>query len=168
MSGDKTSLPARLVHQSHQTLNILDLQPVQHRFQRWRQWSRAPLVMGLLTLLLIILFGSYSMLREQVPKSENSVQETELANKTIKCHKPSLRKEWRTLSRSEQVTYTTAVKCLMYSPSIFHADTSFYDDFVFAHSKTGSFSQFFTLCSGILAMASNVYTCLRTSITYKM
>lgn len=61
---------------------------------------------------------------------------------TDKCENPVLRMEWRTLDTSEKATYIRAVQCLMNYPSANHAQTSFYDDMVLAHARTGSFSHY--------------------------
>lgn len=58
------------------------------------------------------------------------------------CHKPSVRKEWRSLNSSSQHAYISAVICLMHHPSIFQEDTSYYDDFIYAHSQTGRYSHY--------------------------
>lgn len=53
-----------------------------------------------------------------------------------------MRKEWRYLNRTVQVEYISAVQCLMNLPSVLKEGTSLYDDFVFGHTKTGSYSHY--------------------------
>ena len=58
------------------------------------------------------------------------------------CQRPPIRKEWRTLSKGEQLEYIGAVSCLMRQPSILNSGTSHYDDFVYAHVQAGSYSHY--------------------------
>lgn len=62
--------------------------------------------------------------------------------KKTSCHKPVVRREWRTLSPAEQLEYIGAVSCLMRQPSIIHLQASLYDDFVYTHTKAGSYSHY--------------------------
>ncbi|KAH8602301.1 hypothetical protein B0O99DRAFT_499777 [Bisporella sp. PMI_857] len=57
-----------------------------------------------------------------------------------RCRSPAIRREWRTLRRSEQLAYITAVSCLRNLPSIRDAEQSLYDDFPYTHSKAGNYS----------------------------
>lgn len=59
-----------------------------------------------------------------------------------RCSSPAIREEWRAMSHSHQAEYISAVKCLMDLPSVFNAKTTLYDDFVYGHSKTGSYSHY--------------------------
>lgn len=86
------------------------------------------LVLGLVTACLLL--GLYW----------TSLNDAVLANP--QCASPSLRREWRTLDPQEQESYISSVQCLMHHPSIFQNGTSYYDDFIFAHSKTGSYSHY--------------------------
>nr|A0A142I737.1 RecName: Full=Tyrosinase-like protein phomQ1'; AltName: Full=Phomopsin biosynthesis cluster protein Q1' [Diaporthe leptostromiformis]AMR44289.1 tyrosinase [Diaporthe leptostromiformis] len=67
---------------------------------------------------------------------------TTTTNPPQQCSTPAVRKEWRSLSPSAQAKYISAVQCLMYLPSVHKEGTTLYDDFVFGHSKTGSYSHY--------------------------
>lgn len=54
-----------------------------------------------------------------------------------KCSNPSIRKEWRLLSTSEQHGYISAVQCLSGRASSFDDGSSRYDDFALAHISEG-------------------------------
>ncbi len=54
------------------------------------------------------------------------------------CAAITVRKEWRALADDEKARYISAVQCLMRHPSMYREGTSYYDDFIFAHSMTGS------------------------------
>ncbi|KAK8041678.1 hypothetical protein PG993_006201, partial [Apiospora rasikravindrae] len=58
------------------------------------------------------------------------------------CRQLHVRREWRTIDVEEKRSYIMAVKCLMAHPSQFVAGTSYYDDFIYAHSKTGVYSHY--------------------------
>jgi hypothetical protein len=64
------------------------------------------------------------------------------SSKSKACENPRLRVEWRTLNTHKQAAYISAVHCLMRLPSKFRKETSSYDDFIFAHSKTGTYSHY--------------------------
>ncbi|KAJ3485641.1 hypothetical protein NLG97_g6771 [Lecanicillium saksenae] len=53
------------------------------------------------------------------------------------CSTPSVRKEWRTLSATEQQSYIDAIKCISEQPSRFQDGTSRHDDFALAHIAEG-------------------------------
>ncbi|KAH9810616.1 hypothetical protein DFH28DRAFT_1132019 [Melampsora americana] len=54
-----------------------------------------------------------------------------------KCQRIRIRKEWRKMSRQEQIDYTTAVKCLTVKPSKLMPGGAYrrYDDFENVHSR---------------------------------
>ena len=58
------------------------------------------------------------------------------------CSNLSIRQEWRTLNFAERTAYISSVQCLMHHPSMFRQGTSYYDDFILAHSLTGSYSHY--------------------------
>jgi len=49
------------------------------------------------------------------------------------CQRPTVRREWRVLSESEQSEFVTAVKCLATKPSKLRNTGSLYDDFAWIH-----------------------------------
>ena len=55
------------------------------------------------------------------------------------CLGPTIRREWRSLSRSEKTDYITAVKCLTKSSSTTPVGGTAHDEFAYVHSKTGSY-----------------------------
>lgn len=101
--------------------------------------------MSLLCLVVLvpsILFYSYYLLRPHNVNYDGSIEGAERIDHIKECHDPMVRKEWRTLDPTTQSAYISAVRCLMHHPSIFLEETSFYDDLIFAHSKTGSYSHY--------------------------
>ncbi|KAJ9223621.1 hypothetical protein DTO169C6_3973 [Paecilomyces variotii] len=57
-----------------------------------------------------------------------------------RCKNPTVRREWRTLDRSEKLAYIEAARCLTESPSTRRSETTIHDDFVFLHSRIGNYS----------------------------
>ena len=53
------------------------------------------------------------------------------------CRYPTIRHEWRSLSREEKSAYLDAVKCLRTLPSRLGLNHTLYDDFPYFHSQTG-------------------------------
>ncbi|KAG4440811.1 hypothetical protein IFR05_003683 [Cadophora sp. M221] len=51
------------------------------------------------------------------------------------CTNPTVRKEWRTLSRSDQINYVEAVNCLTTKTSRIGLTTPLYDDFPYIHNQ---------------------------------
>ncbi|KAG4425556.1 hypothetical protein IFR04_001253 [Cadophora malorum] len=51
------------------------------------------------------------------------------------CTNPTIRKEWRTLSREEQINYVEAVNCLTTNPSRIGLSSPLYDDFPYVHNQ---------------------------------
>lgn len=67
------------------------------------------------------------------------------------CQRPTIRREWRTLSEPEKLNYITAVKCLATKPSKLRNTGTLYDDFAWVHKYLSSgsklvFSRFDMLC----------------------
>ncbi|KAJ4288910.1 hypothetical protein N0V90_011251 [Kalmusia sp. IMI 367209] len=58
----------------------------------------------------------------------------------MSCTSPSFRREWRSLSQTEQLAYLDAVKCLISLPSITGLNQTLYDDFPYIHSRVGNYS----------------------------
>lgn len=52
------------------------------------------------------------------------------------CSRPAIRREWRTLGRSDRNAYIAAVQCLSTQPSKVHTNGSLYDDFPRVHQAT--------------------------------
>lgn len=55
------------------------------------------------------------------------------------CHHPSLRQEWRSLSREEKKNYIDAVQCLKDIPSEIGLNQTLYDDFPWVHKHIGEY-----------------------------
>jgi len=53
------------------------------------------------------------------------------------CTSPSIRREWRSLSRVEKLRYIDAVQCLRERPSRLDLNQSLYDDFPYVHRNVG-------------------------------
>ena len=58
------------------------------------------------------------------------------------CTNPTIRKEWRTLSREEQINYVEAVNCLTTNPSRIGLSSPLYDDFPYVHNQLNNESKF--------------------------
>ena len=54
-----------------------------------------------------------------------------------KCQNPSIRHEWRSLSKYEKNEYIQAVQCLSNTSSRLGINQTLYDDFPFVHSRSG-------------------------------
>jgi hypothetical protein len=54
------------------------------------------------------------------------------------CSKPSLRREWRTLSSTEQQDYVRAAQCFSSLPNPYGSNGTLYDEFSRVHRDTGS------------------------------
>lgn len=68
--------------------------------------------------------------------------QSRLFAKSIKyCQRPSIRREWRTLSNAQRSEYIDAVKCLQSSPSLLNRsqNVSRFDDFPWLHQHVGYF-----------------------------
>ena len=59
-----------------------------------------------------------------------------------RCSSPGIRHEWRSLSRSQQEAYITAVKCLKRKPSRLNLNQTLYDDFPYIHASIGEYCKF--------------------------
>ncbi|KNZ44056.1 uncharacterized protein VP01_953g4 [Puccinia sorghi] len=59
-------------------------------------------------------------------------------NQTGVCQKTYVRKEWRNMDRQSQMSYISAVKCLLSKPSTLQpgSDRRLYDDFVYVHDRS--------------------------------
>lgn len=53
------------------------------------------------------------------------------------CERPRIRREWRTLTSPEKLSYIQSVKCLQQLPSDFEIGGSRYDDFPYTHQAVG-------------------------------
>lgn len=61
------------------------------------------------------------------------------------CLYPTLRHEWRSLSKKEKTAYVQAVQCLRTVPSRLGLNHTLFDDFPYFHSRTGESGMFFQL-----------------------
>lgn len=57
------------------------------------------------------------------------------------CTNPDQRREWRSLSTTEQEEYISAVQCLATKPSRLNLTTTLYNDFPYVHNELNSQSQ---------------------------
>ena len=55
------------------------------------------------------------------------------------CKSPSLRREWRSLDRTEKRNYIEAVKCLKKKDSRLDLNQTLYDDFPWVHQRFGEY-----------------------------
>ncbi|TID18549.1 Guanine nucleotide-binding protein alpha-2 subunit [Venturia nashicola] len=108
------------------------IRPTTQTFRKWKRW------IALAALLAITLIGStlYILHQRSSTPDVDTRPKPVPTHKTV-CNKPSKRLEWRQFNSSQKAAYISAVKCLMQQPSYFHENTSFYDDFIFAHSQVG-------------------------------
>ncbi|KAF6823577.1 tyrosinase central domain containing protein [Colletotrichum musicola] len=95
-----------------------------------------------------------------------------ISSGTQQCHNPTLRREWRQLSRSEQQAYISAVQCLERRPSVLVPDqtrnSSRYDDFVLAHGLAGDVAHYAAAFLPWHRMFVQVYeTTLRSECGYQ-
>ena len=58
------------------------------------------------------------------------------------CEKPAIRREWRSLTRSEKQDFTQAAICLASIPSTWQPNGTIYDDFAILHGGIGSWCAF--------------------------
>lgn len=54
---------------------------------------------------------------------------------SLPCKEPVIRREWRTLSKSEKRKYIAAVQCLRSKPSTLDPNQTLYDDFPWVHTQ---------------------------------
>ena len=57
------------------------------------------------------------------------------------CVRPAIRREWRTLSETDQQEYITAVQCLATKPSKLRNNGTLYDDFPQVHKTLSAYSK---------------------------
>lgn len=58
------------------------------------------------------------------------------------CENPAIRREWRSLTRSEKQDFTQAAICLASIPSTWQPNGTIYDDFAILHGGIGSWCAF--------------------------
>lgn len=61
---------------------------------------------------------------------------------SVSCVRPSIRREWRTLSRADKNDYITAVQCLGTKPSKVRENGTLYDDFPRVHKSIAAKGMF--------------------------
>lgn len=57
-----------------------------------------------------------------------------------RCERPSIRREWQTLSTAQKLEYINSIKCLQHRPSKLEAGGSQYDEFLYIHRAVGHIS----------------------------
>jgi hypothetical protein len=55
------------------------------------------------------------------------------------CSSPHVRREWRKLSRHEQLAYLDAVQCTRSLPAVTGLNQTLYDDFPYVHGRVGNY-----------------------------
>lgn len=103
-------------------------------------WKRRSSLILLLCGSVIFLLGfsfarNVAIQKAPVPKIWSISQSNPLAS----CVQPSIRREWRTLSRSDQSQYIAAIQCLRNTPSQLGLNQTLYDDFPWTHSRIGNY-----------------------------
>ena len=73
----------------------------------------------------------------QYATSSRSGMEEQRLKSPKSCDQPALRKEWRSLERTEKLNYIEAVLCLKSTPSQLGLNHSLYDDFPWVHMHFG-------------------------------
>ena len=97
------------------------------------------LIFSLFSLLISLTLG-YLVLFSDYPAEVDNVSTWQTAIHTEQsCREFRVRKEWRTLTRSEKTEYISAVQCLRERPATI-ANRSLYDDFPYVHKQFGSYS----------------------------
>ena len=99
---------------------------MQHQRSRYALATIACVV----TLVLGFSFGTYGPLGSSLLTSSTSINT---------CLRPTIRRAWRSLSRSEKTDYIIAVKCLTKTSSITPVSGTAHDEFAYVHSKIGSY-----------------------------
>ncbi len=103
-----------------------------HKSRRWKSIAALFVYILLANILLsfvgTILFQHFKNTRESPSTSFTSQRS---------CRNPSIRHEWRRLSRPQQEEYIAAVQCLRSSKSKLGLNQSIYDDFPLIHSRLG-------------------------------
>ena len=56
---------------------------------------------------------------------------------SVRCESPRTRREWRTLSTVDKLSYIGSIKCLQDLPSSLETGGSLYDDFPYIHPAVG-------------------------------
>lgn len=109
----------------------------------WRRRSYLIFVLcglGIFSLLVIFAHNTAvekALFRKIVPALQGKNQAS--------CAKPSIRREWRTLSESDQLQYIAAVQCLRDRPSQLGLNQTLYDDFPWTHSRIGNYCMYLDL-----------------------
>ncbi|GAB1314595.1 Tyrosinase copper-binding domain-containing protein [Madurella fahalii] len=82
--------------------------------------------------------GSSSVMQPMPPLTPPKISPPETtsgthADRNNNCTHPSLRREWRSLSRQNKLAYLDAVNCLARTPSVLRGIGTVYDDFPWVH-----------------------------------
>lgn len=96
--------------------------------------------LGLFSLLVIFAHNAAvekALFFKIVPAEQGRPQES--------CIEPSIRREWRSLSESDQLRYIAAVQCLRDKPSQLGLNQTLYDDFPWTHSRIGNYCRWLDL-----------------------
>ncbi|MCJ1241386.1 hypothetical protein MMC14_009391 [Varicellaria rhodocarpa] len=95
------------------------------------------LIICLLLIAIALISGVFVF--EALPRSKPLSSHTEAATPhNSKCTTPSIRKEWRSLTKAEKHSYFNAIHCLRDLPSAIHRNHSHYDDFPYVHMHFGN------------------------------
>lgn len=104
-----------------------------------RSWKRWWVLLSTLSSIVAVclIYFTYGMMLEKTI-SGNSDQPSHLQTPVLQCRNPTMRREWRSLDRSEKAEYITAVNCLRALPSGIGLNQTLYDDFPLIHSQNGN------------------------------
>ena len=73
------------------------------------------------------------------------------AENRAQCRNAPVRREWRSLSRTEKESYIDSVQCLRETPSMLRLNQTLYDDFPWVHSRVGE------LCTLVFTLSRPFY-----------
>ncbi|KAI9055050.1 hypothetical protein LZ554_000016 [Drepanopeziza brunnea f. sp. 'monogermtubi'] len=85
--------------------------------------------------LLALTLAALPTLSTATPTTTTTTTTTTPISRRSNCTDPTVRREWRTLARDEQISYVAAVKCLTTKPSTFSLSSPLYDDFAYVHNQ---------------------------------
>ncbi|KAK7952804.1 uncharacterized protein PG986_008532 [Apiospora aurea] len=110
-----------------------------------RTWLQRLCATIFLIVIIAVFFATYYVFQpgdDRKASNSAAVHHHHHSHSSEGCRQLHVRREWRTIDVEEKRSYIMAVKCLMAHPSQFMAGTSYYDDFIYAHSKTGVYSHY--------------------------
>ena len=106
----------------------------------WKRWRILSSTSWCSIVAFCLIFFTYGTMLE-IGRSRKSDQPFELQVHVLQCKDPTIRREWRSLARSEKTEYIKAVNCLRALPSRLGFNQTLYDDFPLIHSQNGNYCE---------------------------